>query len=142
LKLCQDDIDKDRSAAKADEDAAQTAYDKARTAFEAQEKTLKTTIGSLEGDIGAKETTLETTTKSRATKSGELGATLTKIKNANGGCDYIEVNYPLRVKNRQLEVDGLLKAKAILGGAAFAKPADANREFKVGDALLQRARRH
>jgi chromosome segregation ATPase len=143
LTLCQQDIDKDRSSAKADEDEAQAAYDKAKEAFEAQEKLLNTAISELEGQIGAKETSVETKTKSRGTKKGELDATMKKISNADSGCNYIEVNYPLRLKNRQIEVDGLLKAKAILEGAAFAKPADENREIKPGDALIQRTlRRH
>jgi len=142
LKICQEDIDKDRSTAKADEGKAQAAYDKARAAFETQEKALKKAIGSLEGEIGAAETEVEETTKARATKHGEMEATLTKIQNANPGCDYIEVNYPMRVQNRQIEIDGLLKAKAILQGAAFSKPDDPSREIKPGDALLQRLRRH
>merc|ERR1719272_1139389 len=142
LKLCQEDIDKDRTSAKADEDESQGAFDKAFAAFEEQEKDLLKTIGSLEGQIGEREKKVETTIKSRGTKKGELDATLKKISNADPGCNYIEVNYPVRVKNRQVEVDGLLKARAILKGAAFAKPADENREIAPGDALLQRARRH
>lgn len=142
LKLCQEDIDKDRTSAKTAEDKAQAAYDKAFEAFEAEEKALNTAIGELSGQIGGRETEVETTTKSRGTKHGEMEATLEKIENANPGCDYIEVNYPLRLKNRQTEIDGLLKAKAILSGAAFSEPADPNREVKPGDALLQRLRRH
>lgn len=142
LKMVQDDIDKDRADAKASEDEAQAAYDKAFKAFQEQEKTLKTTIGSLEGQIGEREKKVEDTTKSRATKKGELDATLKKIKNADSGCNYMTVNYPVRLKNRQVEIDGLLKAKAILQGATFAKPPDASREIKPGDAFLQRTRRH
>jgi len=141
LKLCKDDIDKDRSSAKAGEDEAQTAYDKLEKEFKEQETALKKAIGELEGQIGEREKKVEDTTESRVTKKGELDATLKKIENANPGCDYIEVNYPMRVKNRQIEIDGLLKAKAILQGAAFAKPADEGREIKPGDALLQRIRR-
>jgi len=142
LKLCQEDIDKDRTSAKADEDKAQAAYDKAEAAFEVQETALKKSIGSLNGQIGDRETKVETNTKERLTKHGEMEATLKKISNADPGCNYIEVNYPLRVKNRQLEIDGLGKAKAILSGGSFTKPADPDREMKVGDALLQRLRRH
>jgi len=143
LKLCQEDIDKDRSTAKAAEDKAQAAYDKAFEEFETEEKALNTAIGELSGQIGERETTAETTTESRGTKHGEMVATLKKIENANAGCDYIEVNYPLRLKNRQTEIDGLLKAKAILSGGEFTAPADPDREIKVGDAsLLQRLRRH
>merc|ERR1719420_568296 len=103
LKLCKEDIDKDRSSAKADEDEAQAAYDKAKTAFEEQEKALNTAISELEGQIGDKEQKVETDTESRSTKKGELDATMKKIENADPGCNYIEVNYPLRVKNRQTE---------------------------------------
>jgi len=142
LKLCQDDIDKDRTAAKADEDKAQAAYDKAFKAFEEQEKALKTDIGVQQGVIGGHEGTVEDTTKERGTKKGELDATMKKISNADPDCNYIEVNYPLRVKNRLIEIDGLQKAKAILSGASFAKPADENREVKPGDALLQSLHRH
>jgi len=142
LKICQEDIDKDRSSAKADEDKAQADYDKAEAAFKVQETALKKTIGEVNGQIGDRETKVEETTKERGTKHGEMEATLKKISNADPGCNYIEVNYPLRVENRQTEIDGLQKAKAILKGAAFTKPADENREVKPGDALLQRLRRH
>lgn len=142
LKLCQEDMDKDRASAKASEDEAQTAYDKIKEAFEAQEAVLNTAIGDLSGQIGDKESAKVADETSRKTKSGELDATMKKIKNADAGCEYIEVNYPIRVQNRQIEIDGLLKAKAILQGADFAKPADANRAIKPGDALLQRLRRH
>merc|ERR1719183_3113923 len=142
LKLVQQDIDKDRAGAKSEEDKAQAAYDKINAAFKEQEKTLLKAMGDLEGQIGTKETKVSDTKKERLTKKGELDATLEKIELANPGCDYIEVNFPLRVKNRQIEIDGLLKAKAILQGAAFTKPADPTREIKPGDALLQRLRRH
>merc|ERR1719506_3183644 len=75
LKLCQEDIDKDRASAKADEDEAQSAYDKARTAFEEQEKALLKSIGELEGQIGDREGKVQTTKKSRITKHGEMKAT-------------------------------------------------------------------
>jgi len=141
LKLCQEDIDKDRASAKADEDKAQAAYDKARTEFETQEKALNKAIGSLDGKIGAKEQAVEDAASERNTKKGMLDATLKMIANADPGCNYIEVNYPLRVKNRQIEIDGLLKAKAILSGGSFTAPADDSREIKPGDAFLQ-IRRH
>jgi hypothetical protein len=44
------------------------------------------------------------------------------------------------VKNRQIEIDGLDKAKAILTGASFNAGPDPNREIKPGDAFL--VRRH
>jgi hypothetical protein len=142
LEMIKEDIDKDRATAKSAEDKAQASYDKALSEFQAQEKDYLQSISDLGGQIGDKVKDEETAKADRATKKGELDATLDKIKNADGGCNYIEVNYPLRVKNRQVEIDGLIKAKAILSGASFTAPADPSREIKPGDAFLQRAHRH
>jgi hypothetical protein len=142
LTICQEDIDKDRQTAKDAEEKAQAAYDKLKANLEQDEQDLLGHISTLEGQIGSKETDVTTNEGERNTKSGELKSTMEKIDGANMGCEYITVNYPLRVKNRQIEIDGLLKAKAILSGAEFTKPADENREIKPGDALLQRLRRH
>jgi hypothetical protein len=61
-----------------------------------------------------------------------------KIQDINPNCEYFEVNYPMRTKNRQVEIDGLTKAKAILLGGVFDEGPDPNREIKPGDAFLQR----
>ena len=34
-------------------------------------------------------------------------------------CDFIAVNFETRLKNRQIEMDGLNQAKAVLQGASF-----------------------
>jgi len=39
------------------------------------------------------------------------------LKQITPGCDFIAANYDLRAKNRNLEIDGLKKAKAVLQGA-------------------------
>lgn len=136
LTLCKEDIDKDRKSAQDDEDVAAAAYTKLEKENAAEQKAYGESIGDLNGRIGTKGASLSADKKSRDTKHGEMKATMTKIENANPDCNYIEVNYPVRVKNRQLEIDGLLKAKAILGGGSFAKPADPNRDVKPGDAFL------
>merc|ERR1719265_3013311 len=83
---------------------------------------------------GQKETKLQSTKKSRGTKKGDLDALMKKMEAINPNCEYFEVNYPLRVKNRQIELDGLEKAKAILNGGTFNAGPDPNREIKPGDA--------
>merc|ERR1719252_405437 len=105
-------------------------------------KTVNEEKERTESDMGDAETKKTDTQKERSTSKGKLNAILDKIKSINPNCEYFEVNYSLRRKNRQIEIDGLLKAKAILSGAEFTKPADENREIKPGDALLQRLRRH
>ena len=52
-------------------------------------------------------------------KMESLGATTKEISALEPGCDFIAVNLEVRTKNRQLEIDGLKKAKAILKGAEF-----------------------
>merc|ERR1719498_1617537 len=89
-----------------------------------------------EGQKREKEESKVETQKQRGTKKGELDAVLKKIEDINPNCEYFEVNYPLRRKNRQIEIDGLVKAKAILQGGKFSEGPDANREMKPGDALL------
>ena len=41
------------------------------------------------------------------------------LKEIAPGCDFIAMNFKMRLTNRQIEKDGLLKAKAILEGAKF-----------------------
>jgi hypothetical protein len=71
-------------------------------------------------------------------KKEEIKALLESMADAAKGCDYFLVNYEVRRKNRQIELDGLNNAKAILQGAVFGTPADESRELKPGDALLQK----
>jgi len=49
--------------------------------------------------------------------------------------DYLTINYDVRLKNRQIEIDGLIKAKAILEGGEFPSFLEGK---KSGDAFLQR----
>merc|ERR1719329_2097082 len=91
-----------------------------------------------EKDMGAAQTKRTDTEKQRRTQKGELNAVLDKIKDIDPNCEYYEVNYPMRRKNRQIEIDGLEKAKAILKGGKFDAGPDPNREIKPGDAFLQK----
>jgi len=134
LDMCYEDIKKDQAKAKAEEDASQSDYDDFEKDSKAQMLALTTDISSKEGIKGKKETSKTDTIKSRGTKKGELDGTLDTIKSINPNCEYFEVNYPLRLKNRQIELDGLQKARIILTGGSFTAPADPDREIKPGDA--------
>jgi len=138
MEMVHDDIVKDRKDAKADEDASQKEYDNFKTDSENKMKALKAEKEATEKRMGAAETDKTNTEKSRGTKKGELDGVLDTIKQINPNCEYYEVNYPLRTKNRQIEIDGLNKAKAILEGGVFDKGPDPNREIKPGDAFLQK----
>merc|ERR1719272_2117292 len=121
-----------------DEDDAQGRFDKFKADSEAEMKTLTKQIDALKGLKGKKQTEHGQTKDQRRTKKGELDAVLTKMADIAPNCEYFAVNYKLRASNRAVELDGLIKAKAILQGGSFSKAPDPNREMKPGDAFLQR----
>jgi len=138
LEMIHEDIIRDQKKGQAEEDDAQKSFDNFEKESNASIKDLTREISKQEGIVGRKEQDHGDTGKSRATKKGALDAVMKKMEDINPNCEYFTVNYKMRADNRDVEVDGLIKAKAILQGGNFAKPADPNREMKPGDAFLQR----
>merc|ERR1719456_1042077 len=127
MEMVHEDIKKDRGDAKADEDASEGEYQDFKKDSEGKMKELKAEKEATEKRMGQAETDKSNTDKERGTKKGELDNLLDKIAEINPNCEYYEVNYPMRVKNRQIELDGLTKAKAILEGGVFDEGPDPNR---------------
>jgi len=119
LEMIKTDIEKDRTKAKQEEDDAQKEFEDFEKDCNAQVKDLKASISDLENEVSKKEDNVAASKETRGDKKGGLDATLDKIKDTTPGCDFIAVNFEMRSKNRQIEIDGLDKAKAILKGAAF-----------------------
>jgi len=140
LAMIQEDILKDQRKAKAEEDEALQQYNKAHALFVLQEGQILDSISTYKGRKGTKETGISDEKGTRKTTKDQLDAVVGKIKKAEPGCDFAAINYSVRASNRQIEIDGLLKAKAILQGAVFSE-IDDNRPLKPGDALLLQ-RRH
>jgi hypothetical protein len=138
MEMVHEDIVKDRKDAKADEDSSQKEYDAFKEDSEAHMEELMDEKEATEKALGKAETKKSETEKERDTKKGDLDVVLEKIASINPNCEYFEVNYPMRRTNRQIEIDGLAKAKAILQGGVFDEGPDPNREIKPGDAFLQR----
>jgi DNA repair exonuclease SbcCD ATPase subunit len=134
LEMVSEDIAKDRSAAKAEEEASQKEYDEFKADSEKQMKSLTDEKNEKEKIKGQKVTDKSDMEKSRGTKKGELDAVLKTIQAVNPNCEYFEVNYSTRLKARQIELDGLQKAKAQLLGGTFTEGPDPDREMKPGDA--------
>jgi len=134
MTMVHEDIVKDRADAKADEDKSQQEYDDFKKSSEDKMQALMSEKDDTESAMGAAETERTDTKKSRSTKKGELDAVLKKISDINPNCEYFEVNYVMRRANRQIEIDGLQKARAILEGGVFDEAPDPNREMKPGDA--------
>jgi len=119
LEMIKDDIKKDKTKAKADEDDAETKFQTFKSESESQIGVLNDAITDLEDEISGKETKVTEAKEERGTKKDELDAVVEKIHDAEPGCDFTRLNFGMRTKNRDIEIDGLDKAKAILKGAKF-----------------------
>jgi len=137
LEMIHEDILKDQTKAKANEDKAQATFDAFKINSDQQVETLNSANTDLGSTKGQKEDDISTAKEQRGSNHDELTAVLKKISDATPHCVYISMNYPVRLDNRQVEIDGLIKAKAILQGGEFPED-NSGREIKPGDAFLQR----
>jgi predicted nucleic acid-binding Zn-ribbon protein len=133
LEMIHEDILKDKQKAKDEEDAAKAAYDSFKSDTEAQVGKLNDAISGLQDEQGQKESEVQDNAASRLSKKAQLEGVLNKIADATPGCDYLTINYETKRKNRQIEIDGLIKAKAILEGGEFPSLLQGK-----GDAFLKR----
>merc|ERR1719324_1569952 len=106
------------SATKQEEEAV-AAYEKLVADIDAAIGSKEQTKADLEGGIAADEESRSSENSTMATNQGELASIMSYLKEIAPGCDFIAMHFTMRVTNRQLEKDGLLKAKAILQGAKF-----------------------
>lgn len=137
LGMIKEDIDKDLEKATTSEKEAQELFDETKKEMETTIENLEKLINELTITKGEKEGEVKETTESRAKHHGLLMSVMETVKNAEPGCDYFTINFPLRSRDRNVEIDGLIKAKAILQGATFDKGPDPSREIKPGDAFVQ-----
>merc|ERR1740138_336067 len=119
LEMIHEDILKDKQKAKDEEDAAKQSFEAFKTNSETQIQALEDANSDLTDTKGEKAKDEEDASKQRGAKHDELNAVIAKINDAAPSCVYTTINYPVRLKNRQVEIDGLEKAKAILQGGEF-----------------------
>jgi len=137
LGMIKEDIDKDLEKATTAEKEAQALFDETKKEMEGQMEKLDKLINELTLTISKKEGEVTDNKEDRMKEKEKLVAVMKTIKDAEPGCDYFTINFPLRSKDRSIEIDGLIKAKAILQGAKFDKGPDPSRELKPGDAFVQ-----
>merc|ERR1719191_1150733 len=135
LQMILEDVEKDIAKADAEEKKSIEEFEKMKKDTEAAIEVASKAIEDYKGEIADSEEEIEKQITEKTKAKDTLDAVMEEIKVMEPGCDFIAVNVDVRLKNRQLEIDGLLKAKAILEGAAFGKAPDPNREIKPGDAL-------
>jgi predicted nucleic acid-binding Zn-ribbon protein len=119
MELIKGDIEKDVSKATDNENTAISEHSKLSADIADTISSLESTKSDLNGQIASDETSMATEKGERTTNQGDLKATLDFLKSIAPGCDFMAVNFQTRLTNRQAEMDGLLKAKAILNGASF-----------------------
>jgi DNA repair exonuclease SbcCD ATPase subunit len=119
MTLIKEDIEKDMAKATKQEEEAQSAYEKLVADIDGAIGAKEQTKADLEGSIAADEESRSSENSTKATNEGELKSVMDYLKEIAPGCDFIAMHFKMRLTNRQLEKDGLLKAKAILQGAKF-----------------------
>jgi len=117
LGMIHEDILADIKKAEGKEKEAVEEYEKfvadTKDSIEANNKSIK----DMEGEIADCEEAEAKATEERAGDKSTLDAVMKEIKLAEPGCAFITINFEVRKTNRQMEIDGLLNAKAILQGA-------------------------
>jgi len=137
LGMIKEDIDKDLQKATKAEEEAVALFDETSKELTSNIEKANKLINTLIMTESEKKQEVTDTEDDRAKTQGLLTAVMEKIKDAEPGCDYFTINFPLRSKDRNIEIDGLIKAKAILQGAKFDEGPDPSREIKPGDAFVQ-----
>jgi len=122
LSMIKEDIERDAAKADAAENDALAAYNKLVKELEDEETERNQNIVMMVTDKAGKIGEHLDTEASRATAKSGLDGALASIASLEPSCNYFTVNFQVRVKNRQIEKDGLEKAKAILQGAEFGNP--------------------
>lgn len=135
LQMILEDVEADIAKADAAEKEAIEEYEKFKADTEQSIADNQKSIEDMKGEIATCEENIENAKTERADKMGELKSVMEEIKLAEPGCEFMTINFSVRAKNRQLEIDGLLKAKAILQGGTYTEGPDPNRELKPGDAM-------
>merc|ERR1740138_1704023 len=119
MENVKDDMKKDIAKADKDEKDAIKAYQDLTADITQSIKDLESTKGTLNGAIAADESSKSGEQTTRSTNEDTSAAALQFLKSIANGCDYMMKNFEERKSNRQAEMDGLSKAKAIFAGADF-----------------------
>merc|ERR1719321_2267128 len=117
LQMILEDVEADIDKAKKAEEESIKEYKKFKKDTEDAIEDANKTIKDHEGEIAKCEETIESTKKERIGAKGSLDSIMEEIMTKAPNCEFMTVNFPVRIKNRQMEIDGLLKAKTILEAA-------------------------
>jgi len=114
MEKIQDDIKDDIKENEEGEKEAVKAFKELKKDTKESIKDEKSSIADAEEIISESESEITDKEGIKKDKSKLLEAVIEELKDMKDGCDFILVNFDLRKKNRELEVEGLKKAKEIL----------------------------
>ena len=97
LELIKDDINKDISKATTDEETAVKAYDALVADIDASIGSLQSTKSDLEGTMADDEGSMVEEKGERTSNQEDLDSTLAFLKEIAPGCDFIAVNFDIRL---------------------------------------------
>jgi len=118
LQMILEDVEADIEKATAAEEAAIKDFDAMKKDTEDSIAANTKAIEDMDGEIADCLKTIEENVSEKQKTKKMLDSVIEQIRTAEPGCDFIGVNFDVRTRNRQMEIDGLLKAKTILEGAA------------------------
>jgi septal ring factor EnvC (AmiA/AmiB activator) len=118
LKTIEEDIEHDMAKAEKEETDAIAAHTALVSDLEAGISAKESFIAELEGEIADNDEDISDYKTEVTGLEGSLQGTLDLLKQITPGCDFIAANYDIRTENRNMEIDGLNKAKAVLQGAS------------------------
>merc|ERR1719281_1259319 len=114
LGMILEDVKADIEKSVKAEEAAIAEFEKLKKDTEDAIAANTKAIEDMKGEIATCEEEIETAKEERLSKLGSLKSVMEEIELAKPGCEFMTVNFGVRSKNRQMEIDGLLKAKSTL----------------------------
>jgi len=117
LSMLVEDAEKEIAQGRADEAENQKDYEEERDAAQAMKDDTIDTKVKLEGDLADEEAAIEDSKEFKSQKNGDLGSQEDLQKTLFEDCDWLEKEFEDRKSKRKTEIDGLMDAKNVLGGA-------------------------
>mmetsp|Transcript_96203 Transcript_96203/g.170806 ORF Transcript_96203/g.170806 Transcript_96203/m.170806 type:complete len:705 (+) Transcript_96203:41-2155(+) len=117
MELVSEDLQKSMSLADTEEATAKKLFEENEKDLSAQKEQLQKMEVTLKGSKGEKSKDLAEAQQSLASQKSQLSALEQKMKDAAKSCDFIVDKFDERTENRQAEIAGLDKAKAVLQSA-------------------------
>eukprot|EP00930_Biecheleria_cincta_P040477 TRINITY_DN27732_c0_g1_i1.p1 TRINITY_DN27732_c0_g1~~TRINITY_DN27732_c0_g1_i1.p1 ORF type:complete len:675 (+),score=229.29 TRINITY_DN27732_c0_g1_i1:66-2090(+) len=117
MEMVAADVEKDIALADKEEAAALALFEENKKSLEEQKEQLEAMKTTMKGQQSSTAQDLTQAKASLRTAKDSLAAIKAKMEGSKKGCDTILTDFDKRQKNRQDEIDGLLKAKTALAKA-------------------------